>query len=144
MNNYQYFSGANTYIEFNNNKLIECAGISYSLQNSQQPIYGYGSTVFDAVLPGREIIQGNFVINYTEPNYIVNLLGGTVATFNTFLLPKFDIKIMFGNDEAKSRIIQSCFLVSMGQSIQISEQVILEEYSFIGRNLINGVNQYGI
>jgi hypothetical protein len=144
MNNYQYFSGANTYIEFNNNKLIECAGISYSLQNSQQPIYGYGSTVFDAVLPGREIIQGNFVINYTEPNYIVNLLGGTVATFNTFLLPKFDIKIMFGNDNKKSRIIQSCFLVSMGQSIQISEQVILEEYSFIGRNLINGVNQYGI
>lgn len=144
MNNYQYFSGANTYIEFNNNKLIECAGISYSLQNSQQPIYGYGSTVFDAVLPGREIIQGNFVINYTEPNYIVNLLGGTIATFNTFLLPKFDIKIMFGNDNKKSRIIQSCFLVSMGQSIQISEQVILEEYSFIGRNLINGVNQYGI
>jgi len=138
--NYQYFSGANTYIEVNNNKLIECAGISYSLQNSQQPIYGYGSTVFDAVLPGREIIQGNFVINYTEPNYIVNLLGGTVATFNTFLLPKFDIKIMFGNDKTKSRIIQSCFLVSMGQSIQISEQVILEEYSFIGRNLINGVN----
>lgn len=137
--NYQYFSGANTYIEVNNNKLIECAGISYSLQNSQQPIYGYGSTVFDAVLPGREIIQGNFVINYTEPNYIVNLLGGTAATFNTFLLPKFDIKIMFGNDKAKSRIIQSCFLVSMGQSIQISEQVILEEYSFIGRNLINGV-----
>lgn len=140
MNNYQYFSGANTYIEFNNNKLIECAGISYSLQNSQQPIYGYGSTVFDAVLPGREIIQGTFVINYTEPNYIVTLLGGTVATFNTFLLPKFDIKIMFGNDKTKSRIIQSCFLVSMGQSIQISEQVILEEYSFIGRNLINGVN----
>lgn len=140
MNNYQYFSGANTYIEVNGNKLIECAGISYSLQNSQQPIYGYGSTVFDAVLPGREIIQGNFVINYTEPNYIVNLLGGTVATFNTFLLPKFDIKIMFGNDRTKSRIIQSCFLVSMGQSIQISEQVILEEYSFIGRNLINGVN----
>ncbi len=140
MNNYQYFSGANTYIEVNGKPLLECAGISYSLQNSQQPIYGYGSTVFDAVLPGREIIQGNFVINYTEPNYIVNLLGGTIATFNTFLLPKFDIKIMFGNDNKKSRIIQSCFLVSMGQSIQISEQVILEEYSFIGRNLINGVN----
>lgn len=139
MNNYQYFSGANTYIEVNGKQLLECAGISYSLQNSQQPIYGYGSTVFDAVLPGREIIQGNFVINYTEPNYIVTLLGGTAATFNTFLLPKFDIKIMFGNDKAKSRIIQSCFLVSMGQSIQISEQVILEEYSFIGRNLINGV-----
>lgn len=139
MNNYQYFSGANTFIEVNNKKLIECAGISYSLQNSQQPIYGYSSTVFDAVLPGREIIQGNFVINYTEPNYIVNLLGGTTSTLNTFLLPKFDIKIVFGNDNNKSRIIQSCFLISMGQSIQISEQVILEEYSFIGRNLINGV-----
>jgi hypothetical protein len=137
--NYQYFSGANTYIEVNNNKLIECAGISYSLQNSQQPIYGYGSTSFDAMLPGREIIQGNFVINYTEPNYIINLLGGDNSANSNFLLPKFDISIIFGNDKSKSRIIQSCFLVSMGQTIQISEQVILEEYSFIGRNLINGV-----
>lgn len=139
MNNYQYFSGANTYIKINDKQLIECAGISFSIQNSQQPIYGYGSTSFDAMLPGREIIQGNFVINYTEPNYIINLLGGDNSANSNFLLPKFDISIIFGNDKSKSRIIQSCFLVSMGQTIQISEQVILEEYSFIGRNLINGV-----
>lgn len=138
MSNYQYFSGANVFIRLNGQTLVECAGLSYSLQNSQQPIYGYGSTVFDAMLPGREIIQGNFVINYTEPNYLVNLLGGGGSSLNSFLLPKFDLSIVFGNNPAKSRIIQSCFLISMGQTIQITEQAILEEYSFIGRNIING------
>jgi len=140
MSNYQYFSGANVFIRIAGQPLIECAGLSYSLQNSQQPIYGYGSTVFDAVLPGREIVQGNFVINYTEPNYLVNLLGGSGGSFNTFLLPKFNLSIIFGDDSSKSRVIQNCFLISMGQTIQISEQAILEEYSFIGRNIINGVD----
>ena len=145
--NYEYFSGANVEIEFRNadmngeyKKVYECAGISYSIQNSQQPIYGYASTQFDAMLPGREIVQGNFVANYVKPDYILTdilenkAIGPSeVLTYNGFLSNAFDIKIRFGT---KSEIIiKTCYIISRGQSVQISEQVLLEEYGFLGRSI---------
>lgn len=133
--NYEYFSGANVIIYVNNKELLECAGLSYSVQNSQQPIYGYGSTNFDAILPGREIIQGNFVINFTSPGYLFKILDEN--NFNFSLSQKsFDIKIRFGPERIDyNKVLENCFLVSMGQTVQISEQVILEEYSFIARKV---------
>ena len=133
--NYQYFSGANVTILIDEKELIECAGISFSIQNSQQPLYGYGSSRFDVMLPGREIVQGNFVINFTKPNYLSNLIGNNTeqTSLNSNL---FDIKVSFG-DKEETRILKSCCLISMGQTIQISEQVILEEYGFIARSIKN-------
>jgi hypothetical protein len=147
--NYEYFSGANVNIAFSNadsgdhtyQNVLECAGISYSIQNSQQPIYGYASTQFDAMLPGREIVQGNFVVNYVKPDYILtdilkepaNMMGSNVMSYNGFLTSAFDIKVSFGNQS--DIIIKTCYLISRGQTVQISEQVILEEYGFLGRSL---------
>lgn len=133
--NYQYFSGANVIIKINRKEVIECAGISYSIQNSQQPLYGYGSSRFDVMLPGREIVQGNFVINFVKPNYLSDLIGNNTeqTSLNSNL---FDIEINFGNNE-ETRILKSCCLISMGQTVQISEQVILEEYGFIARSIKN-------
>tara|TARA_B100001059_G_scaffold51643_1_gene45269 strand:- start:14826 stop:15290 length:465 start_codon:yes stop_codon:yes gene_type:complete len=145
--NYEYFSGANVEIEFKNadldgeyKKVYECAGISYSIQNSQQPIYGYASTQFDAMLPGREIVQGNFVANYVKPDYILTdilenpaIASSGALTYNGFLTNAFDIKIRFGT---KSEIIiKTCYIISRGQTVQISEQVLLEEYGFLGRSI---------
>ena len=145
--NYEYFSGANVKISFKNVDLsnspdievIECAGLSYSVQNSQQPIYGYSSTQFDAMLPGREIIQGNFVLNYIKPDYLINdvikttIPGPQSLSFNGFLTDSFNITVHFGNKN--KIIIKNCYLISRGQTIQISEQVLLEEYGFLGRTL---------
>ncbi len=150
--NYEYFSGANVSIWFKNvdsdkprTEVLECAGISYSVQNSQQPIYGYASTQFDAMLPGREIVQGNFVANYIKPNYVINdllqsdLSNNTLST-NGFLTDSFDIEIDFGDTERFNKnhniiVIKNCYIISRGQTIQISEQVLLEEYGFLGRTL---------
>ena len=147
--NYQYFSGANVNIGFKNvddegnifHDVLECAGISYSQQNSQQPIYGYGSTQFDGMLPGREIVQGNFVINFVKPDYILTDIlketttqaGSDMLTTNGFLGSAFDIKISFGKES--DIIIKTCYIISRGQTVQISEQVILEEYGFLGRSI---------
>ena len=145
--NYEYFSGANVQIEFRNadrhtdfKTVYECAGISYSIQNSQQPVYGYASTRFDGMLPGREIVQGNFVVNYVKPDYILrdvlnNQVAGSsqVMSFNGFLSSAFDIKIRFG--EKNEIIIKTCYIISRGQTVQISEQVLLEEYGFLGRSI---------
>ena len=145
-----YFSGANVKVSIKNtyedslstyNHLEECAGLSYSLSNSQQPVYGYASNRFDAMLPGREIIQGNFLINYTEPNYMLKKLGflnnysGTIS-YNGLVGPAFNLKIEFlERSKSKAIIIENCYIMGVGQTAQISDQPIIDEYSFIGRSL---------
>ena len=148
-----YFSGANVIVEIKKSvsevtdkwvALDECAGLSYSVSNSQQPVYGYGSFRFDAMLPGREIIQGNLLINYTKPNYFVNKFQSTLASdennqkkmsFNSFLTFAFDLKITFLDSEENCLFIEDCYIISKGQSIQITDQVILDEFSFIARSI---------
>ena len=128
---YEYFSGANVVI-YNNidKKILECAGISYSMSNSRQPVYGYNSEYFDVILPGRIIVQGNLVINYTKPNYLESLFTTHLANGELF-----NIKIKFGNNSKNMQTIVDCALVSSGKTVQVSEQVILEEYSFIAKNV---------
>tara|TARA_Y100000592_G_C5444060_1_gene304985 strand:+ start:354 stop:821 length:468 start_codon:yes stop_codon:yes gene_type:complete len=144
--NYQYFSGANVTIDFKKSnsrddkqQVIECAGISFSAQNSQQPVYGYASTRFDVMLPGREIIQGNFLINFTNANYLlkkINKDASNSGSYNALLFEPFDIYVNFGKSSDNNNVVlRYCYIISRGQTVQISDQVILEEYSFIGRQL---------
>ena len=135
---YEYFSGANVTVSTSNGKVEECAGISYSISTSRQPVYGYNSEFFDVMLPGRVIIQGNLVINYTEPNSLEKSIygrRGSIYLLNKYNGQGFDIDIMFGDRKYKERI-QGCYLISSGKTVQINEQVILEEYGFIGKAVI--------
>ena len=75
---YEYFAGANVFVLVNNEPILEVAGISYNEMDSQQPIYGYSSRLFDTVAPGQKIIQGKLVINLVNPNYL-----HTAATFSS-------------------------------------------------------------
>ena len=152
--NYEYFSGANAYINIKTSegsdkskRLVECAGISYSTSSSQQPVYGYASHLYDAMLPGRVIVQGTFVVNYVEPFYVEKRLNTGTHTgadqyfespveIGVYAFPLFDIDIMFGNSYKKSQTIKHCALISSGQTIQVNEQVILQEYGFIGRHVV--------
>jgi len=129
--NYEYFSGANVTIENQNGgRITECAGISYSISNSRQPVYGYNSEYFDVMLPGRIIVQGTIVVNQTRKNYLEDLLKTKLANGELFY-----IQIIFGNDTANQQTLIDCALVSSGKTIQVTEQVILEEYSFIAKTI---------
>lgn len=75
---YEYFAGANVFVLVNGEPILEVAGISYNEMDSQQPIYGYSSRLFDTVAPGQKIIQGKLVVNLVNPNYL-----HTAATFNS-------------------------------------------------------------
>ena len=140
--NYEYFSGANVYIKIKNKTVLECAGISYSVSNAKQPVYSYNSVFFDAVLTGRELVQGQLVINYVANNYLYDLINDT-ASANTSIAfqPMFDIEIKFGNENegsARNIKLDNCFLIGRGQTIQIDDQVILEEYQFIAQKITKG------
>jgi len=133
MTNYAYFSGANVTIEINNEKAIECAGISYVVQTSDQPIYGYASTQFDLVLNGREIVQGNFLLNLKQKSQLESNFGlSDTDNIDNVFGNYFDIDINFGKN-ARMETLSNCRLLSRGTTIQISEQVILEEYSFVAQ-----------
>ena len=141
--NYDYFSGANVTVHAGLGKIVECAGISYSVQTSQQPVYGYNSVFFDVMLPGRVIVQGSLVVNYTQVNSLEKVIYGTDgAGLNKYNGGFFNIDIKFGDplggiSAAKTNeTIIDCTLISSGKTVQISEQVILEEYSFIGRAVV--------
>ncbi len=135
---YRYFSGANVTVELGEDDLYECAGISFMVNESNQPVYGYASTLYDGVIPGRRVIQGSFVVNFAPDDS--NSLIEQIRTFGkSFIknMPLFNIKIKYGlGSQSKSNyLLSDCFLISQGQTIQISENVILEEFSFIARDI---------
>ena len=80
---YSYFSGANCFVKLNGMPALEMAGISYQVQESTQPIYGYSSRIFDAVAMGQKIVRGNFVINFISPNYIARMIDVSRSKANT-------------------------------------------------------------
>ena len=222
---YQYNCGANCTVAINDMYLAEVVGISYNVMDSATPIYGYSSRLFDAVAPGQKLVQGSFVINYVQPNYIFHKarkgaaqdlqnLGQRIiktqeeqiaesdsalspgdgekqmkartakvvegmahlqenegiqseiraenqANFTALkghywgktgegdkpllakdstLIGPSRIEIMFGgNDRYKADHmieIHGVYIIGHGSAIQIDENVILEEYNFIGRDLI--------
>lgn len=90
--NYEYFCGANVSIVFGkDSEQLDVAGISYQIQDSSTPIYGYASRVFDAVAPGQKIVRGTFVVNFTEFNAVAKSIATGWLKTKTTPLEKFDI-----------------------------------------------------
>lgn len=139
--NYEYFCGANIAIKMGDAVVGELAGISYNVLDSKTPIYGYSSRLFDAVAPGQKLVQGSFVANAVEANYIFH--KGREGSRDLSDLQKdvtnlgpFNISIHMGGDEGAYEIfIASAFIIGQASTIQIDEQVILQEYNFIARDL---------
>ena len=73
--NEEYFSGAQASIMIGDIWVDDIMSISFSDTYSAQPIFGYGSTFFDHISEGREMIQGSFTINFREPNYLWIILS---------------------------------------------------------------------
>jgi multidrug efflux pump subunit AcrA (membrane-fusion protein) len=81
-NDIDYVSGSDGQIFFNNVLLDECFDIQYSYRELKEPVYGYRSTHFDAMLPGTVIITGQFAINYIHDAYLYTILNtnGEIAS----------------------------------------------------------------
>lgn len=70
----EYYSGCDITISFGNVILDNILDIKYQMQQQTQPIYGYGSHTFDAVMTGNRLITGSFRINFKETFYIKSVL----------------------------------------------------------------------
>lgn len=80
---FEYFCGANVLIRIDGMPVLEAAGLSYSINESKIPIYGYSSRLFDAVARGQVIVQGTLLVNYVHQDYLFHALNLAREQLNT-------------------------------------------------------------
>lgn len=68
---YEYFSGANVVVELQDMPLHEAVGISFGINETKIPLYGYSSRHFDAVGRGKVLVRGTLAINYVHKDYLM-------------------------------------------------------------------------
>lgn len=75
----RYYSSLDAEIYFGNEFVEEVVNIGWNLIQGQMPLFGYNSYVYDEVALGSRIIQGQFAINFTSPNYLFRILETAAA-----------------------------------------------------------------
>lgn len=79
---YDYFTGSNARIFFNQVWVDDIVTIQYSMQQNKAPIFGYSSQQFDVVAKGQIMINGNFTIAFKEAGYL-NIIYNTIKGLKT-------------------------------------------------------------
>lgn len=101
MPGFDYFCSANVIVYLGDQPLLDAAGISYDIQESRRPIYGYSSRHFDAVSRGNVLVTGSLLVNYINQDYLYDVINRSlgVQTQNTLPgLPRIEEEITAGAD----------------------------------------------
>ena len=69
-----YFSGAQANIYLGPILLDEVTSLQWSVHQAKIPIYGYASQFFNEMARGSVIVQGQFSINFIQPNYLFSVM----------------------------------------------------------------------
>jgi hypothetical protein len=88
----RYYSSLDAEIYFGNEYVEEVVDINWSIMQGQMPLFGFNSYVYDEVALGSRIIQGQFAINFTSPNYLFRLLetakGDSITSMGNYTVNK--------------------------------------------------------
>lgn len=141
----RYFSSIEAQIFFGDQYIDEIVQISFSLQENKMPLYGYNSYLFDEIAMGNRFVTGTFSVNFTEPRYLMKVLNTLqIASQNGLITTQenkpyfdrlFNIVIAYG-DQDKNITIEDVALTGVSQTLDISGEPILENYTFIARDII--------
>lgn len=155
----RYFSSLDAEVYMGGERILDIVRIDFSYEEKKMPFYGFNSFWPSRVFTGQKIIQGTFVINFTEPGYIAKLLqrikssdleqktelvGKSCSEENAPLFAKsFDILIGYGGYQIEKevsyknthQILQGVHINGYQQILDISGEPVLEVYSFIAKNL---------
>lgn len=74
ISNKRYYSSIDAEIYFGDFYVDEVTQIAYSIEQNVMPLYGYNSYVYDEMAIGSRIINGQFTVNFTKSNYLIDLL----------------------------------------------------------------------
>ena len=67
---FEYFCGANVTVSIQEMPVLEAAGISYQIEETKMPLYGYSSRHYDAVARGQVLVRGTLLINFVHQDYL--------------------------------------------------------------------------
>lgn len=155
----RYFSSLDAEVFIGGERILDIVRLDFSYEEKKMPYYGFNSFIPSRIFTGQKIIQGTFVINFTETGYIAKLLqkidaselqqdselvGKSCSLENSPLFAKsFDILVGYGgyNVESESsfrnthQILQGVHINGYQQILDTSGEPVLEVYSFIAKNI---------
>jgi len=83
---YDWFSGSQINIMLGDVVIDSAVGISFNIQQTKTPVYGYASQYYKFVTNGHVLVQGNLTIAFKETGYLMypiqRLLNNQVNTKN--------------------------------------------------------------
>lgn len=159
----RYFSSLDAELYIDGKRIVDIVRIDYSYEEKKFPLYGFNSFMPSRILVGQKMIQGTFVINFTKPAYIANLIAnaeGSVLNKDTDIVGKscssnnaplfkkgVDILIGYGGYNVEGEIsyntscqtIEGVYINGYQQMLDTSGEPIMEVYSFIAKNLTFGI-----
>lgn len=155
----RYFSSIDAEIYMGGKRILDINRIDFSYQENKMPLYGFNSFMPSKVIVGQKLIQGTFVINFTKPGYIAELLnngmeessiadeydkvGSSCDPNNSALFKKsFDILIGYGGYKTENeisyqsccQILQGVYITGFQQILDSSGEPVYEVYTFLARN----------
>ena len=71
----RYYSVIDAEVYFGNEYVEDVCDINWSIRQNVTPLFGYNSYTYDDVARGNRLIVGNFLINFTSPNYLFSILN---------------------------------------------------------------------
>lgn len=86
----RYYSDISAELYINGEWFQDINTISWQVFRQQYPLFGYNSYIFDDLALGTRIIQGQFVVNFTEPDIMRDVItkgaraGSSVGNGTTF------------------------------------------------------------
>ena len=79
---YDFFSGANVGIWMGDVLVAEAIGIEFSLVQTKRPIFGWASTLFDAVAGGVVHVAGSLYLNFRQAHLFTSLIDRSTGAVN--------------------------------------------------------------
>lgn len=164
-NNVRYYSSVDADIYMGDTFIDEVVSITWQVQQNALPLFGYNSYTFDDIALGNRIVSGQFVINYTQANYLGEVLkimkgisrkmyGEDLPATSAFStqdrqrrnLPiwdkGFDIMIGYGESNKSSyeqvATLDCCTITGCAQQLDYNGEPVTEVYSFIARDIKYG------
>lgn len=156
----RYFSNVESEIYFGDQEMDDLYQFEFGIDEKILPIYGYNCYYATELVSGQRIVQGQFVVNYTDTKLIQNTLssindsvykevkaeeylpGGDLH--HAIYDKEFDIMIGYGYYDIKdkqtynatSQTILGAKITGMHKVMDTTGQPILEVFTFVAKDFI--------
>lgn len=157
----RYFSNVESEIYFGDKEIDDIYQFQFSIDEKVLPIYGYNCYYASEIVSGQRIVQGQFVVNYTNGQLVKTILGeiedsvyetilkeeyhpGGGSILDPMYNKSFDIMIGYGyyNVKDKETYDATCQTIvgakinGMQKVIDSTGQPIMEVYTFIAKDFL--------